>query len=60
MVTVDEKVSNDEAEGTQGGNELSKLFLVCQAKQHKEKQKNEAKTVLTNGRQTNRRFLCRN
>ena len=55
MVTVDEKAGNDEVEDTRGGNELSKLFLVCQVGQRKQKkQKNEVKTVLTNGKQTNR------
>ena len=39
MVTVDERVGNDKVEDTQGGNELSKLFLVCPVKQCKEKNK---------------------
>ena len=39
MVTIDEKVANDEVKDTQGGNELSKLFLVCQVEQRKEETK---------------------
>jgi len=39
VVTVEEKVGNDEVEDTQGGNELSKLFLVCQVGQRKEETK---------------------
>ena len=39
MVTVDEKVGNDNVKDTQGGNELSKLFLVCRVEQRKEETK---------------------
>ena len=59
VVTIDEKVGNDEVKDTRGGSELSKLFLVCLVEQRKEKTK-EAKTALTNGKQTNHWFVCRN
>ena len=39
MVTVDKKVGNDKVKDTQGGNELSKLFLVCRVEQRKEETK---------------------
>ena len=43
VVTIDEKVANDEVKDTQGGNELSKLFLVCQVEQRKEETKEWSK-----------------
>ena len=39
VVTIDEKVGSDKVEDTRGGNELSKLFLVCLVEQRKEKNK---------------------
>ena len=39
VVTVDEKVGNGKVKDTRGGIELSKLFLVCQVGQRKEKTK---------------------
>ena len=43
MVTIDKKVGSDEVEDTRGGNELSKLFLVCLVEQRKEKTKERSK-----------------
>ena len=43
VVTVDEKVGNDKVKDTQGGNELSKLFLVCRVEQRKEETKEWSK-----------------
>ena len=43
VVTIDEKVANDEVKDTRGGNELSKLFLVCQVEQRKEERKEWSK-----------------
>ena len=43
VVTVDKKVGNDKVKDTWGGNELSKLFLVCQVGQRKEETKEWSK-----------------
>lgn len=45
VVTVDEKVGNDEVKDTRGGNELSKLFLVCRVEQRKEETKEWSKNI---------------
>ena len=43
VVMVDKKVGNDKVKDTQGGNELSKLFLVCRVEQRKEETKEWSK-----------------
>ena len=57
VVTVDEKVGNDKVKDTQGGNELSKLFLVCRVEQHKEETKEWSKNSPYKW-QTNKSSIC--
>ena len=57
VVTVDEKVGNGKVKDTQGGNELSKLFLVCRVEQHKEETKEWSKNSLYKW-QTNKSSIC--
>ena len=57
MVTLDEKVGNDEVKDTRGGNELSKLFLVCLVEQRKEKTKERSKNSPYTW-QTDKSLIC--
>ena len=57
VVMVDEKVGNDKVKDTQGGNELSKLFLVCRVEQRKEETKEWSKNSPYKW-QTNKSSIC--
>ena len=57
VVTVDKKVGNDKVKDTWGGNELSKLFLVCQVGQRKEETKEWSKNSPYKW-QTNKSLIC--
>ena len=57
VVMVDKKVGNDKVKDTQGGNELSKLFLVCRVEQRKEETKEWSKNSPYKW-QTNKSLIC--